>query len=202
VGVTPAPRTICSTASPQRRSHNWNERRECEVNTCAVGMNADRALQFQFDVARLWSNDSKRQSSALAPEAVHARHDHRAARPKFLDIGRRAVAHRIGTGVIARIDPVGLRLVLRINRYPSRRTPDPVQRGRLGVCPLRRLRHPHPRRRGLRARASRGQHQNACASEPYRRCPDPHHDAHPHLLWTPRSPIAAPASTARQLQNR
>ena len=41
-------------------------------------------------------------SLAGPPVAVHARRDHRAARPVFLHIGRGAIAHRVGTRIVAR----------------------------------------------------------------------------------------------------
>jgi hypothetical protein len=39
------------TASPRRRSRNWIERRECEMNACATDMNANRANRFPLHVA-------------------------------------------------------------------------------------------------------------------------------------------------------
>src|SRR5664279_1589478 len=80
---------------------------------------------------------------AAAPIAVHARHNHRAARPVFLHVGCRAFPHRIAAREIARIDTIRFRLIARIDRYASRRPSDPdltvgVRGGR-----WRRLRYAH-----------------------------------------------------------
>ena len=150
--------------------------------------------------------DRRREAAKLtaAPVAAHARHDHRAARPVFLHVGCAAIPHRIAAGIIPGIDAVGSRFVTRIDAQARQRPPDTALRGYLGRQGLRRLRRPHPLRRGLRLGSGCGQRKNPCQSQQYCRCPDPHHDAHPNLLWTVRSPIAAPTSTGReiQLQNR
>ena len=59
---------------------------------------------------------------AAAPDARHARHDHRAARPEFLHVGCVTHPNRIRTGIVARIHIVGLGLVARIDPKPLRRT--------------------------------------------------------------------------------
>ena len=60
---------------------------------------------------------------ARPPEAAHARHDHRAARPVFLHVSRVAFAHRVAAGIIAGIDALGVRFVIRIDAQPRRRPP-------------------------------------------------------------------------------
>lgn len=167
-----------------------------------------RWLLSSMERRRWWSApaDRRREAAKLtaAPVAAHARHDHRAARPVFLHVGCAAIPHRIAAGIIPGIDAVGSRFVTRIDAQARQRPPDTALRGYLGRQGLRRLRRPHPLRRGLRLGSGCGQRKNACQSQQYCRCPDPHHDAHPNLLWTVRSPIAAPTSTGReiQLQNR
>lgn len=50
------------------------------------------------------------ESLTAPPVAVHARGDHRAARPQFLHVACGAISHRVGAGVIAGIDvrlPIG-----------------------------------------------------------------------------------------------
>ena len=64
----------------------------------------------------------QREDLAGPPVAVHARRDHRAARPVLLHIGRGAIAHGVGAGVIAGID-VGHPLLLPIDRYALQSSP-------------------------------------------------------------------------------
>ena len=133
---------------------------------------------------------------AAAPIAVHARHNHRAARPVFLHVGCRAFPHRIAAREIARIDTIRFRLIARIDRYASRRPSNPdltvgVRGGR-----WRRLRYAHSGRCGLRACSGRGQRNCPDKSQPNCRRLDPLHHAHPNRLSILRSPIAAPTSTA------
>ena len=58
------------------------------------------------------------------PVAVHARGDHRAARPVLLHVMRGAIPHGVGAGVVARVDI--RRPFLPIDRHASQRTPAPT----------------------------------------------------------------------------
>lgn len=60
--------------------------------------------------------------SSAAPDAGHARHDHRAARPEFLHIGCIAHPNRVRAWIIARVNTVRLGQVAGINPNPPRRT--------------------------------------------------------------------------------
>ena len=143
-----------------------------------------------------------RQRLAAAPIAVHARHNHRAARPVFLHVGCRAVPHRIASRKIARIDVIRFRLAARIDRHASRRPSNPDLTVGLRGGGWRRLCRPHPGRRRLRLRSGRGQQKCPDKGQPNCRRLDPRHRAHPNLLSTLRSPIAAPTSTGPEVQNR
>ena len=156
---------------------------------------------------RWWSSDridrrvdgtrSRGRTLAGPPEAVHARHDHRAARPVFLDIGRGAIPHRIRAGIVARIDAVGLALIARIDRHAPRRPRGAARTASVGTAAP-----PAPVRMPDGAVC-------ACALAPlpaniarqsgrYRRRPDPHHTPTQTCCRPQRSPIAAPRSTARR----
>jgi len=105
-----------------------------------------------MDMNEQWpARTTKRKELAGPPVAVHARRDHRAARPILLHVGRGAVAHRIGAGVVARID-VG-RPLLPIDRHALRPAP-PLLCGHIGCSPAGSLRAPQCRgcRRHLRLR--------------------------------------------------
>lgn len=141
-------------------------------------------------------------SLAAAPIAVHAGHDHRAARPVFLHIGCGAVPHRVAAREIVRVDIIRFRLIARIDRHASRRPSNPDLTIGLRGGWWRRLRCPHPGRRGLRFCSGSGQRNCPDKGKPNGRRLDPLHHAHPNLLSALRSPIAAPTSTGPGPQNR
>jgi hypothetical protein len=119
---------------------------------------------------------------AAAPIAVHARHNHRAARPVFLHVGCRAFPHRIAAREIARIDTIRFRLIARIDRHASRRPSNPDLTGGVRGGRWRRLRYAHAGRCALRACSGRGQRNCPDKSQPNCRRLDPLHHAHPNLL--------------------
>jgi hypothetical protein len=172
---------------------------------------AARAFSSEVGTGSCEENASKREDQSIgsdsirtdalaaAPIAVHAGHDHRAARPEFLHVGCRAFAHRITAREIARIDTIRFRLAARIDRHASRRPSNPDLAVGLG---WRRLRHPHSGRCGLRSCSGRGQRNRPDKGQPNCRRLDPLHRAHPSLLSILRSPIAAPTSTGPGAQNR
>jgi hypothetical protein len=157
-----------------------------------------RAAQQDFTRRRF----ERRVRLAAAPIAVHAGHDHRAAWPVFLNVGCRAIPHRIAAREIARIDTIRFRLVVRIDRHASRRPSSPDSPIGLHGGGWRRLRGPHPGRCGLRFRSRCGHRNCPDKGEPDGRRLDPLHHAHPNLLSTLRSPIAAPTSTGPKIQNQ
>jgi hypothetical protein len=134
---------------------------------------------------------------AAAPIAIHAGHDHRAARPIFLHIGCRAIPHRVAARKIVRIDIIRFRLGARIDRHASRQPSNPdLTLGRRGPG-WRCLRCPNPGRRGLRFRSGRGQQKYPGKGQPNCRRFDPLHHAHPSLLSTLRYGLRLPGQ--RQL---
>jgi len=139
---------------------------------------------------------------AAAPITTHAGHDHRAARPVFLHIGRRAIPHRVAARKIVRIDIIRFRLGARIDWHTSRQPSNTDLALRRRGPGWRCLRCPNPGRRGLRFRSGRGQQKCPDKGQPNCRRFDPLHHTHPSLLSTLRSPIAAPTSTGPEAQNR
>ena len=119
-------------------------------------------------------------SRALAgpPEAVHPRRDHRAARPVFLHVGCRAAAHRIRTGIIARID-IGFPLTLPVDRHAAKRPP--ALCGCIGDGRLRCLHGARTRCRGLGLRTSVGR-QKPGQNRHCRRRHNPLHHVHTKVL--------------------
>ncbi len=136
---------------------------------------------------------------AAAPDAAHAGHDHRAAWPVFLHVGRVTHPHGVRTGEIPRINAVRFRLVTGIDAKPRRRPPNGGLRG--WRVDRGRLRGPRPLRHGLRLGAGREQRTDARKSHRYCQSPDTHPDAHPnrylpYALRLPRQrqPPAGPVS--------
>src|SRR5438445_7709097 len=78
-------------------------------------------------------------SSALArtPEAVHARHDDRAARPIFKHVGRVAIPHGVAARIIPGIDVLRIRIVVTIDPQACRRPAPALRRGFHGDRPGR-----------------------------------------------------------------
>jgi hypothetical protein len=163
-------------------------------SACAEIMREKYSARWRFDQSQL--------VLAATPIAVHARHDHRAARPEFLYVGCRAIPHRIAARKIVRIDVIRFRLAARIDRHASRRPSNPDLAIGLRGGGWRRLRRPYPGWRGLRFRSGCGQQKCPDKGQPNCRRLDPHHRAHPNPLSTLRSPIAAPTSTGPEAQNR
>jgi hypothetical protein len=137
---------------------------------------------------------AKALTSAAAPHTGHVRHDHRAARPKFLHIGCIADPNRIGSRIVARINPVRLGQVAGINPNPPRRTgrlcewlsSRGLRSSRALWCRLRVGAGCQQRTR--RHQAHREGHQNRLLLLA-------HFHAHPSPLAVLRSPIAATTST-------
>jgi len=119
--------------------------------------------------------------SAAAPHACHMRHDHGAARPVFLNIGRVADPNGVRAGIIARINIVGFGLVAGINTKPPRRT------GRLrGWLLGRDLRGSRALlRRSLRFGAASKQRKCARSDPQYCPFPNAHGDARPNSMCGP-----------------
>ena len=97
------------TAAPDADSHGhhrlWDVR-------------AHRLRRIDRRAAQAAAHESRTQLAG-PPVAAHARRDHRAARPVFLHIGRRAHPHRIRSGVVARVD-IGIVMVgARIDRHAA-----------------------------------------------------------------------------------
>ena len=140
-----------------------------------------------------------RRALAGPPVAVHARRDDRAARPVFLHIGRGAAPHRIRAGIVARID-IGFPLVLPVDRHAAERPPALCGRvggGRLRLparCapltapsgPVR----PHPATR-IRSKSPLPPPSQSASFRPPKAC-----------YRAVRSPIAAPRSTGRCIQDQ
>jgi len=134
---------------------------------------------------------------ALSPEAMHARHDDRAARPEFLDVSGGAIAHCIGTKpLVARMHPDA-------RRWPTMRT---TLSGKIGGRRCGDMSSRADVRRdpvgGDRAAAKSGAKSDAQSRGNCRRqhrFPHLRHNAPPVFQSLPiRSPIAVPASTARR----
>jgi hypothetical protein len=114
--------------------------------------------------------------SAAAPNAGHMRHDHRAAWPVFLNIGRVADPHGVRTRIIARVYTIRLTLGAGVNANSPRR---PGARTRGEVIGRQRLCDLHPLRRRLRVSTPRKQGDRAREEPQHRPCPDTHRHAHP-----------------------
>src|ERR1700754_2143977 len=73
------------------RLRRRNECEECAAVPCSDEIFSARVLRAT-------------RPSAARPVTAHARHDHRATRPEFLDIGGVTHAHRVRAGVVMRVD--------------------------------------------------------------------------------------------------
>ena len=137
-------------------------------------MNHSRALpRRHLWLSALFGTFGVEERNALtgAPDAAHPGHDHRAARPVFLHIGRIADPHRVRAREIPGID-VGLPVGRRIDENSPRRPPSRRCEQRIGDWRWR-LNGPRALRR-LRLCCRREERQNPRKSPQYRRCPDTH----------------------------
>jgi hypothetical protein len=154
---------------------------------CNAACDGDRGLwQFGLGIGRRVDRLAQAKVLAATPDAAHMRHDHRAAWPVFLHIGRIANPHRIRTGVVARINPVGLGLGAGINANPPRRTGG---RTRGQVLGHQRLRNSRALLHRLRFSARRNQrkcpHQGQRQSQPNCSFPGTHRSRTPHIRNSP-----------------
>ena len=156
-----------------------------------LGAGGRRWVDRRRATALIWP---KRLTST--PDAAHAGHDHRAAGPVFLHIGRVAHPDGVRAREIPRVNALGFRLIAGIDAKPRRRPSNGRLDGALVGRGLGRLRGPRPLWRSLRPGTGREQRKHACKGHRYCQSPDTHRDAHPNPLPALRSPIAAAASTA------
>ena len=138
--------------------------------------------------------------STAAPVTAHARHDHRPARPEFLDVSRVAFPHGVRTRIEARIDIVGPKSIGRIDGIgidtkTGRRPADSPRRRRIG----HRLRQTYSGWRGLRRCARGRQQKRARDRQRKQHGPDPNHSGHPNFLPEAHGPRFR---SARQLRAR
>ena len=122
---------------------------------------------------------------SATPVAAHVRHDHGAARTKFLHVVCVANAHRVRPRIVAGIDVIGLRIREDSNSCSGTSLRRQIRRSQGGE----RRRGRRPARRRFRLRRRR---QQQCAAQADQKCRcHPDHGAHPKAFYDPTVTVFA-----------